>query len=342
MIEKEERERTTYYIDLHLHLDGAITLPIARRLAAIQNLSLPKDDEELLKKLSLPDDCKSLDDFLKCFGMPLSLLQTREGISEAVYLVQENIRSQNVIYAELRFAPQLHLEKGLTQRQVIQAALEGLGRSELACNLILCCMRGANNQAANEETVDLAAEFLVETGGVVAVDLAGAEAPFPTEDYKQLFARARERKIPFTIHAGEAAGPESVLCAIEMGASRIGHGVRSFEDEAVVKMLKERQIPLEMCPISNLRTCALREEQAYPLKYYLEMGIMATLNTDDPAILKNTLKDEFCYVREQCGITPEQERQLLLNSAEAAFTDRKTKELLREKLVKTAANEKRF
>ena len=86
----------------------------------------------------------------------------------------------------------------------------------------------------------------------------------------------------------------------------------------------------------------MREEQAYPLKYYLEMGIMATLNTDDPAILKNTLKDEFCYVREQCGITPEQERQLLLNSAEAAFTDRKTKELLREKLVKTAANEKRF
>lgn len=332
MAKRGEWKLPEYYIDLHLHLDGAITPEIARRLADLQGISLP-EKEELAARLSLPEDCRSLDDFLKCFSLPLSLLQTREGICEAVYLVQEELRRRRVIYGELRFAPQLHLERGLNQRQVIEAALEGLERSELPCNLILCCMRGADNQMENEETVELAGDFLVEHGGVVAVDLAGAEAPFPTEGYGGLFARAREKGIPFTIHAGEAAGADSVRCAIGMGASRIGHGVRSFEDRSVLKLLRETGIPLEMCPISNLQTCALRENQPYPLRDYLKMGIIVTLNTDDPAILRNSLDDEFLYIREHCGITCEEERQLLLNSAEAAFTDRKTKDLLKKRLL---------
>ena len=119
------------YIDLHLHLDGAITLDIAKKLASLQNIELPTDnDEELEKLLSVPDDCESLNDFLQCFELPLTLLQTPEGLTEAVRLVSDNIQSQGVIYAEIRWAPQLHTDNGMTQEDAIKAALEGLKKTK--------------------------------------------------------------------------------------------------------------------------------------------------------------------------------------------------------------------
>ena len=115
------------YIELHLHLDGAITVEIARRLAALQGITLPfRSDGALLAALSVPESCESLNDFLACFALPLSLLQTPEGLGEAVYLVLENLRRQGVVYAELRFAPQLHVRRGMTQREAVEAAVRGL------------------------------------------------------------------------------------------------------------------------------------------------------------------------------------------------------------------------
>ena len=195
--------------------------------------------EELL---SVPDDCESLNDFLECFELPLTLLQTPEGLTEAVRLVSNNIESQGVIYAEIRWAPQLHTDNGMTQEDAIKAALEGLKKTNLKANLILCCMRGEGNEKQNNETLELAKKYLVEDGGVVAIDIAGAEALYPTSKYSDLFAKAREYGIPFTIHAGEADGPDSVKNAIEYGAKRIGHGVRSYEDPTVVELIKKEGV----------------------------------------------------------------------------------------------------
>lgn len=324
------------YIDLHLHLDGAITVDIAKHLAALQDIPLPvQDDEALLALLSVPEDCENLNDFLSCFDFPLSLLQTKKGISEAVYLVLENIRQQNVIYAEIRFAPQLHTTQGLTQEDAVQAALSGLKQSKLPGNLILCCMRGKNTHQANLETVKLAKKYLVEHGGVVALDLAGAEALYPTEDYKDVFALAAEYGIPFTIHAGEASGPGSVRTAMELGARRIGHGVRIYEDKSLMKQIRDRGIFLEMCPTSNRQTRAIEDMRQYPLVKYLDMGIKVTLNTDDMGISRITLPQEFRYTEELLGLTGAQERQLLRNSIDAAFTDSSTKKWLRETLLLT-------
>lgn len=322
------------YIDLHLHLDGAITVDIARRLAALQKLPLPaRDDDELQNLLSLPPDCESLDDFLRCFVLPLTLLQTREGISEAVYLVQEMIRSQGVVYGELRFAPQLHRDRGLNQRQVIEAALEGLHRSPLPCGLILCCMRGdASVMEANRETVELAREFLTDHDGVVALDLAGAEGLFPTRDYEGLFRQAAAWGIPFTIHAGEADGPESVRCALEFGARRIGHGVRAVQDPDLLRLIRERNIFLEICPTSNRQTRAVEDMNRYPLKEFLAQGISVTINTDDMAICRTTMAEEFAYIRNHFGITAAEENQLYRNAVQAAFSDEATKKHLLELL----------
>jgi len=329
----DTKEYIDKYIDLHLHLDGAVTVDIAKKLAALQNIDLPgNDDAELEKLLTVPDDCESLNDFLKCFDLPLSLMQTPEGLSEAVRLVADNIQSQGVIYAEIRYAPQLHTNKGMTQEDAVNAALDGLNKTTLKANLILCCMRGEGNDEQNDETLRLAKKYLVEDGGVVAIDIAGAEALYPTENYSDLFRKANEEGIPFTIHAGEADGAESVRLAVGYGAVRIGHGVRSNEDPEVLKLLKEKGITLEMCPTSNRQTHAVEDMSKYPLADYLNYGIRVTLNTDDMGIEGTTLADEFRYVEKHYNITVEQEQILLSNAVDAAFTSKEVKDELRSQL----------
>ena len=322
------------YIDLHLHLDGAVTVDIAKELAKIQGITLPTaDDDELRSMLTVPEDCTSLNDFLSCFALPDSLMQTEEGLREAVRLVMDDSLSQGVIYAELRFAPQLHTDGGMNQEQAVLAALEGLKRSRLKGNLILCCMRGRDNSDANFETLELAKKYLVEDGGVVAIDLAGAEALFPTEDYRDLFARAKEYGVPFTIHAGEAAGADSIRTAVEFGASRIGHGVRCYEDDSLTELVIERGVPFEMCPTSNRQTHAVDSMDDYPFMDYLKKGVKVTLNTDDPAIEGTTLAGEYRYMEDTFGLTPEQKELLLKNAIDAAFTTDSVKAGLRESLL---------
>ena len=322
------------YIDLHLHLDGAVTVDIAKKLAKLQDITLPAgDDDELSSMLSVPADCTSLNDFLSCFALPDSLMQTEEGLSEAVRLVMDDALSQGVIYAELRFAPQLHTDGGMTQEQAVSAALDGLKRSALKGNLILCCMRGEDTSDANFETLELAKKYLTEDGGVVAIDLAGAEALYPTEDYRALFARAKEYGVPFTIHAGEADGADSIRAAIEFGASRIGHGVRCYEDAELIELVIDRGIPFEMCPTSNRQTHAVESMDDYPFMDYLEKGVKVTLNTDDPAIEGTTLAGEYRYMEETFGLTEEQKKLLLKNAIDAAFTVDSVKSALRERLL---------
>lgn len=283
----------THFIDLHLHLDGAITLDIAKVLAKLQNQTLPSSsDAELSKLLSIPPDCEDLNEYLRRFDLPISLLQTKESISEAFYLVQEKLIAQNVIYAELRFAPQSFMQRGLSQREVVEAAL----------------------------------------------DLAGAEGLFATSDYRELFALASKLDVPFTLHAGEAAGADSVRCAIEMGARRIGHGVRAFEDDALLSLLKENQIPLELCPTSNRQTNVVSDMKSYPLSDFVRRGLAVTLNTDNPAISSTTIANEFAYAQ-SLGITLAQEEKMLLTAVDAAFTDEATKGKLKKLLGKTTSIE---
>ena len=321
------------YIDLHLHLDGAITLEIAKELGKLHNMAFKaKNDRELEDLLSVPHTCKSLNDFLNCFELPLSLMQTPEGLSESVRLVANNIQSHGVIYAEFRFAPQLHTDLGMTQEDAIKAALEGIKRTSLKVNLILCFMRGEGNEAQNLETLELARKYLVKDGGVVALDIAGAEALFKTKDYGHLFKKAREYGIPYTIHAGEADGPDSVKKAIEFGAHRIGHGVRSFEDDELVELINKKGIPLEMCPTSNSITIAIPDMNKFPFIDFLEKGLKVTLNTDDMGIERTNIVEEFNYLETKFNLTYEQKKTILLNSVDAAFTSDEVKAQLRAEL----------
>ncbi len=322
-------------IDLHLHLDGSLSLASAKQLANLQGICIPQEDSEILHLLQVSDDCRDLNEYLEKFAFPCSLLQTKESICTAVYTLCEELNKQGLLYAEIRFAPQKHTEKGLTQSEVVAAALEGLHRSDFHANLILCCMRGNDTHAENTESIHVAKEYLGK--GVCAVDLAGAEALFPTADFEDIFALAAELGVPFTIHAGEADGSASVFKALQFGAGRIGHGVRSIEDKSVLQLLAEKNIALELCPTSNLQTNMFAQLSDYPFRTLLEAGIKLTLNTDNMSVSHTTLEAEYQQMIDTHSLTEAELQQLAFNAVEASFADTETKAWLKQKLQKRFA-----
>ena len=321
------------YTDLHLHLDGAINLKIVKKLAKIQQIPLNfSNDEEILKQIRIPEEYNNLNDFLKCFAFPLSLLQTPKGLTEAVRLVLNEAKKNGCIYAEVRYAPQLHTEKGMSQEEAIRAALKGLKKSSLKANLILCLMRGENNDEQNLETVNLAKKYLVEDGGVVAIDLAGAEGLYPTSKYKTIFEYAKSLDIPFTIHSGETEDAEGVKLAIEYGAKRIGHGVRIQGHDSIMNLVKDSGVCLELCPTSNLLTSACLNLKEYPALKFMNYGIDVCINTDDPAIEGVNIIHEFNALEAALGLTKEQEILMVQNAIKHAFTTDKVKTKLLRKI----------
>lgn len=296
-------------VDLHLHVDGSLTPADVLELASLGGVTLPTYDlAELRDMLEVPKHGLSLKAYLDRFRLPLAVMQTRETIALSVERLVRRLNAAGLIYAELRFAPQQHTACGLTQAEVVAAAVRGLNsalshvtnecppleKHGIKAQLILCCMRGHGNEEANKETVRLAARWLGR--GVCAADLAGAEADFPTAEYAGLCAYMRELGVPFTFHAGEAAGSESVMLALDYGASRIGHGIRCHNDSAAKSRLSEMGIPLEICPTSNLDTRALpgvARFADYPIQDFIHDGVSLTINTDNMAVSATTLADEF-------------------------------------------------
>lgn len=322
-------------IDLHLHLDGSLSLESVKALAKMQNISLPERDDEILKILRVSEDCRDLNEYLEKFAFPGMLLQTKEGINEAVYRLCEELKEQGLIYAEIRFAPQFHLAKGLTQDEVVEAAIEGAKRSTFKCGLILCCMRGNDNRTQNLDTIRVAEKYL---GDVVrSLDIAGAEAIFPTKDFEEIFTLAKEKNIPYTIHAGEADGPESVRDALRFGTKRLGHGVRSVEDDELVKTIAKEGIALELCPTSNIHTCIFEKMEDYPLRKLMEAGVKVTVNTDNMAVSGTTLPMEMEKLIKTFALTKEEQRIIARNSADASFASADTKRYLIEEIERIFA-----
>lgn len=324
--------KSHYYglIDLHLHLDGSLSVATVRELAEMQSIPVPESDDVLIKMLQVSDSCKDLNEYLEKFDFPCSLLQTEAAITLAVQNLRKELAEQGLLYAEIRFAPQLHTLQGLNQDQVVRAAIRGLQQGDFRANLILCCMRGNDNVKQNLETVRVASQYLGQ--GVCAIDLAGAEALFPTRDFEILFREAQNLGVPYTIHAGEADGPESVRTALKFGTKRIGHGVRSVEDPELVSILVREGITLELCPTSNLNTNIFDDIHLYPLPMLMEAGVRVTINTDNMMVSGVTLESELDKVQFAFSLTKEQIKLFAANAADACFASEEIKSWLRQQI----------
>ena len=319
-------------IDLHNHLDGSLPAKTVLELAEMSGVALPaKTVDGIRDYLTVEPECTSLNEYLEKFAIPVSVLQTEECLEKAVYDTMKDLAARDVAYAELRFAPGQHLQRGLTQEQVTAAAVRGLdkalGELPISGQLILCCMRGAD-EAVNRETIDVTGKFLGK--GVCCADLAGAEALFPTADYKGLFAYASEQGVPFVIHAGEADGPQSMWDAIAMGAKRIGHGIAAVQDEKLMDYLRDHGIPLEVCVTSNVQTKGAASYEAHPILRMLEHGIAVTVNTDNMTVSGTDLENEAALIRSRLGMTEAQEKAMLENSIRSAFLSDEEKDDLRK------------
>ena len=243
-------------VDLHLHLDGSLSAKAILEVARREKIDLPaKNEKDLNKYLTVPENCQSLNEYLERFALPNQVLQSKLGLEICTLDLLERLAADGLKYVEIRMAPQLSTNNGLSQEKVVKTLIKTCKKARkfrIFSNLILCMMRGENTKEKNLETIKVAKKYLGK--GVVAMDLAGAEGLFPNEMFKDEFKLANENNIPLTIHSGEAAGASSVKSAIDFGAVRIGHGIHSIEDENVLKELVDKNICLEVCPKSNLDT----------------------------------------------------------------------------------------
>lgn len=326
-------------VDLHLHLDGSLSVDDAIYMASVDGVSLPASRSEIEKLLVCPEDCESLNDYLKCFDLPVSIMQSSTTIAYSVKSLVKRLDEQGLIYAEIRYAPQLHLQKGLTMDEVTAASIEGLkaGMAEntngIKAQLILCCMRGEDNDELNMQTVDVAKKYLGQ--GVCAIDIAGAEALYPTSKYRELFAYARAQGVPFVIHAGEADGIESIKLAVEYGAKRIGHGVRAFDDAEMKQLLIRNDICLTLCPTSNLQTKALAgvtQMSQYPLKTFIADGVPVCINTDNMSVSNTTVQKEMQKLHDAGILTAAQAELMVRNAITHAFLSDAEKSALLSKI----------
>lgn len=308
-------------LDLHLHLDGSFDAADIFKAANETGVDIGVTNIEEIRKRTIYNSANgSLTDYLKCFELPLKVLQNAESVRYSVMKLLERLRADSVDYAEIRFAPQLHTLSGLSQKQVVFAACEALEYGQfigIEAKLILCMMRGEDNFNENEITIETAAEFIGK--GVVALDLAGDESRHKTTEFCDLFKIASEKKIPFTIHAGEADGAESVEAALRFGASRIGHGLAAVNDRELMKYMASHNIGVEVCPISNMQTMAASGYDKYPLFTLLENGVAANINTDNRTVSDTDMHKEFELIKKIEGYRPEYVNLIKENALKIKF-----------------------
>ena len=311
-------------VELHLHLDGSVR---PTTISELLNISI--EEARKLSSVSLKEN--SLKDYLEKFDIPLKIMQTKENLMRISKELALDLLKDNVIYAEIRFAPNKHLENGLTLDEVITSILKGLKEVPIKTNLILCMMRG-DSYAKNVEIIKYAKKYLGK--GVVGIDLAGNEAAYPVNNYQELFAIARKENIPFTIHAGEGDGALSIINAINLGAKRIGHGVRAIESTEALNLLKEKDITLEVCPKSNLDTKMYNKLESHPIKKLLDKGVKVTINTDNRTVSNITLEETYKELKETFHFSKEDFINMNKRAIECAFISEKEKQELLNLLIK--------
>lgn len=326
-------------VDLHCHLDGSVRPQTIIDIAIKENIAIPSRElKEFEKCVKVFDECNSLKEYLDKFELPIKVMQKKEDIYRITSELLEDVSKENVKYIEIRFAPFKHMEKGLKAEEVIETVIkamkEGREKYGVMSNLILCAMRHESLESS-KLLVEIGRKYLGK--GLVAVDLAGNEQDFPPEIHKEAFDLAKKYGFHCTIHAGETGIEQNIIKSIDiLHAERIGHGVCAFKDEKVVKYLKDKKIPLEMCITSNINTKAVESYKTHPIKEYLDEGLIVTVNTDNITVSNVSINDEFNYLVKEQGFTLEHIKKVIKNGIEASFASEQDKDILRTEYRKAS------
>lgn len=320
-------------IELHCHLDGSLRPETIVDIAKKEGIEIPSFDIDTIKKeLVAPLECESLDEYLKRFALPNLVMQSKENLRRISFELLEDAAKENVKYIEVRFAPLLHINKGLSLEEIIESVIDGINdaqnKYDIQGRVILSCMRTMVPDRVYE-VIEAGRRFLGK--GVVAVDLCASEEAGFCEKFVEPIAKAREYGYRVTIHAGETGIGKNVLDAVELlGAERIGHGVFIKDCEDAYKIVKEKEIVLEMCPTSNVQTKAVRSFNEHPIYNFHRDGIKVTLNTDNRTVSNTNMINEINIVSNEFKINNEDYKKIYYNSIDSCFADLDTKNKLKE------------
>jgi adenosine deaminase len=316
-------------VELHLHLDCSLSYEV------VQAIDPSVSYEEYRRSFVAQAKCTNLADYIKRSIPPVNLMQTTEQLRLVTLDLMRQLKKDHVIYAEIRFAPLLHLQKGLTPKQVVKAVDdavdEGIRETGVEAGVILCTLRHYSAQQSMV-TVKLAEQF--KGTHIVGFDIAADEAGFPITNHIKAFEYAHQKGIACTAHAGEARGAESVRETLKyFRPARIGHGVRSIEDSALIADLKQHDIHLELCTTSNIQTAIYETIYDHPIDKIYRSGVSMSVNTDGRTISDVTLTSEYDQLVKVFHWNKEQFLHCNLEAIRHAFLSEERKDELRKKLV---------
>lgn len=316
-------------VELHLHLEGSIPLPTLWQL--IQKYG-GDAEAPTIESLTQKFTYKDFPHFIQTWIWMTQFLREYEDFTLISEAVARDLAAQNIRYVEAFFSPNDFAHHGLTVQHIAAAIRAGLDRvPEVRIALIPDLTRDTGPDLGKAENV-LNAAAEIRDLGVIGIGLGGSEQDFPAELFAPIYEKAHKLGLHTTAHAGEAAGPESVWAALDvLKVERIGHGVRSIEDPALVRELAKRRIPLEVCPISNMRTGIYSFIDEHPIRKLYERGVVVTVNTDDPKLFGNSLAEEYALLVSQMGFSQEEVKGLILQGIHSSWlSDSKKKALIQE------------
>ena len=316
-------------VELHLHLDCSLSYDVVKQI----NPAITY--EEFRESFVAPPKCTDLADYLKRAVKGFELMQTKVQLQLVLMDLFKQLNADNVIYAEMRFAPLLHLQKGLTGAEVVetvnQAVTEGIKQTGVEAGIILCTLRH-HTEEQSMETVKLANQY--KGTKVIGFDIAGDEAGFPVTNHIKAFEFAKANSIHCTAHAGEAKGAASVWETLKhFHPSRIGHGVRSTEDTALLSFLKKENIHVEVCPTSNIQTNVYDKIEDHTADKIYQSGVSMSINTDCRTISDTTLANEYHKMEKTFNWDKAHFLKCNLEAIEHSFTTKEKKEKLKEKIL---------
>ena len=303
-------------VELHLHLDGSVEIDTINNITN-ENIDILKE------KMIAKDKCENLSEYLTKFDIPIECMQTKDNLKLISKELVNYLEKENIIYAEIRFAPMFHTKGGLTYEEIIESVLEGLkSNNNVKTNLILCMMRGFPKEN-NLKTIEVALKYLNK--GVCALDLAGAEDKYPLNDYVELFNIIKEKNIPFTVHAGENGSFEEINLAIELGTKRIGHGIHAYENCDTINLLKEKNILLEICPTSNVQTNSVDKYKNHPIYNFYKDNLNICINTDNKTVSNISLTEEYIKLHNTFNFSINDFKNMNINAIKSSFLNEEEK-----------------
>lgn len=315
-------------VELHLHLDCCLSFDVVQKID-------PTISYEIYRESFIaPPKCTDLADYITRAVSGCNLMQTNEQLRLVTLDLFEQLKNDYVIYAEIRFAPLLHVFKGLTPTDIVsivnEAVNEGIEQTGVEAGLILCTLRHFSEEQSIE-TVKLVEQF--SGTNVVGFDIAADEAGFPIDNHIKAFTYAKEKKLHITAHAGEAKGAESVWETLKhFHPSRIGHGVRSIEDPKLMEFLRQENIHLEVCPTSNVQTNVIDKIENHPVDKIYKSGVSMSINTDARTISDVYLRNEYETLEKYFNWKKEHFLKCNLEAIKHAFISSEKKAILVQKI----------